>query len=683
MSTPIHVLFVADDYSFVSECITHLEPEGYTVEWLRVSEPDQAQAALDRGNWNTVIVDGDAIGIPVRDALNLVIAAGTGLPLIVITASDDDEWVLSLLRAGAGEVLGKGHLVKLGFIVARELDVVFRSRDWYHTLDELQAAVEAATVERLKAETIIAVIDAAISIQGTDYRIIYQNDAHRALAGDHLGEYCYAAMEGRSTPCSTCPMAQMLDDGKSHRGERVVAGAEGERIFEVTLSPFRDDSGVIIAGIELAQEITDRRRIEHSLWESERRFRETLEHSRLLAVCLDLEGTITFCNDFLLELTGWQRHELVGRNWFASFIPAGDCFGEIFRETLPKGEFPRHFENAILTRNGESRLISWNSTLLRNYQGEVNGISCIGEDVTSRRRAEDKVREQLRFIQILIDTIPNPIFYKDRDGIFLGCNRAFEQHVGLAREQIVGKTIFDLVPTDLANVFHKGDLALLAGKEIHIFESSVICADGTSHEMIFYEASFAFEDEAVGGIVGTLLDISERKKAEARLRFLGTHDILTGLHNRAYFDEELERFKHGRKFPISIIMADVDRLKFINDTLGHARGDELLKRTAAVLRRVFRVEDVVARVGGDEFSALLPLTDTRAARKTLKRIRTALAEHNAEHPCSPLSLSLGVATAEIPEQLMDVWQKADRNMYEDKLSRRGSPGTGSEPLPRE
>lgn len=114
-----------------------------------------------------------------------------------------------------------------------------------------------------------------------------------------------------------------------------------------------------------------------------------------------------------------------------------------------------------------------------------------------------------------------------------------------------------------------------------------------------------------GDIISIVRDITRRKAAEEKLRFSSNHDALTGLYNRAYFDEELGRINLGRKFPAIIMVADVDRLKEFNDRFGHAIGDELIRRAAAVLKEAFRFEDIVARIGGDEFCALLPETGTR------------------------------------------------------------------------
>jgi diguanylate cyclase (GGDEF)-like protein/PAS domain S-box-containing protein len=161
-------------------------------------------------------------------------------------------------------------------------------------------------------------------------------------------------------------------------------------------------------------------------------------------------------------------------------------------------------------------------------------------------------------------------------------------------------------------------------------------------------------------------DITERVQLVEELRHMSTHDILTGLYNRSFFEEEMARLERGRNFPISIMMADVDRLKETNDLHGHAAGDALLKRVAQVLTSAFRTEDVVARIGGDEFVVLLPATDEASAKVSQLRVRHIIQGNNAAHPQTPINISLGVGTAENTTPLSVVLKMADMNMYREK-----------------
>lgn len=164
-------------------------------------------------------------------------------------------------------------------------------------------------------------------------------------------------------------------------------------------------------------------------------------------------------------------------------------------------------------------------------------------------------------------------------------------------------------------------------------------------------------------------EISQRKLVEAALRQQSTHDSLTGLYNRTMFEQELARLELNKVTPVSIVVADVDDLKVINDLKGHAQGDELLRRTAKVLSSVFRSKDILARIGGDEFAVLLPGTDGTHVEQILNRIQTNLTENNAHYPELPIKLSLGAATTD-HGKLLDAFVTADKHMYANKALRK-------------
>lgn len=171
-------------------------------------------------------------------------------------------------------------------------------------------------------------------------------------------------------------------------------------------------------------------------------------------------------------------------------------------------------------------------------------------------------------------------------------------------------------------------------------------------------------------------EIAQRKNIEEQLRFQSIHDVLTGLYNRAFFEEELSRLEHGREFPVSIMVADVDDLKIVNDTQGHATGDELLRHTANILRAVFRTSDIIARIGGDEFAVLLARTDAPAIDQMVSRVQAKLIEQNGQCPNLPVRISLGSATAE-HGGLVQALAVADQSMYINKNARKLNTRPGS------
>jgi len=154
----------------------------------------------------------------------------------------------------------------------------------------------------------------------------------------------------------------------------------------------------------------------------------------------------------------------------------------------------------------------------------------------------------------------------------------------------------------------------------------------------------------------------EQNRMEETSRYLASGDALTGIYGRAYFEEEMVRLEREGKFPVSIVIADVDGKEVINNVQGEAAGNEILRLTALALRSCFRVKDVVARIGRDGFAVLLPGTDTATVKEVLKRIRYEVIAQNRTHRHLHLNPSLGAATAEKGDSLATTLKQAEREM---------------------
>lgn len=167
-------------------------------------------------------------------------------------------------------------------------------------------------------------------------------------------------------------------------------------------------------------------------------------------------------------------------------------------------------------------------------------------------------------------------------------------------------------------------------------------------------------------VLVSLVDITARKKAEAYLEYLGKHDSLTQLRNRAFYMDELNRLSRKGPWPVSVLVMDLNGLKQINDEHGHVAGDALLRRAGEVLGKVAAPQACVARTGGDEFAMLLPNTDERGAQATIDRIHSVLELNNQFYSGHKLSISIGMATCGASDQLEAALIRADRAMYVEK-----------------
>lgn len=170
------------------------------------------------------------------------------------------------------------------------------------------------------------------------------------------------------------------------------------------------------------------------------------------------------------------------------------------------------------------------------------------------------------------------------------------------------------------------------------------------------------------GRVSIFRDITKQKQYEKEVEHISFHDKLTGLYNRYYFEEELKRLDTKRQLPLSIIMADVDGLKYINDRFGHKKGNQLIITAAKILKNTCRKEDIIARWGGDEFIIFLPKTSDEGAQDIIDRLRKAYNIQKLDDRIN-ISISLGLSTKNrLSENIEDIIEKADKNMYKDKVS---------------
>lgn len=279
-------------------------------------------------------------------------------------------------------------------------------------------------------------------------------------------------------------------------------------------------------------------------------------------------------------------------------------------------------------------------------------------------------------LQTVIDAVPAPIFFKDEEGVYLGCNNAFEGFVGFSTRDIVGKTVYDVAPSHLADVYLKADRDLLEAGGQQVYETQVRFKDGSLRDIVFHKAVFARRDGSLGGLVGAMLDITERKRLEAELQRLATLDPLTGIYNRRSFmslaGRDLSRCRREGQ-PMSVLVVDIDYFKRINDEHGHAAGDAALVHIAAAMQATLRQHDIVARAGGEEFFVGLANADVAAAEQSAQRLCREIAVHAVpyEGRTIPVTASVGLAQClDGEEPIEGALKRADDAMYEAKRAGR-------------
>lgn len=295
------------------------------------------------------------------------------------------------------------------------------------------------------------------------------------------------------------------------------------------------------------------------------------------------------------------------------------------------------------------------------------------QTIQALQDSKDQLLDQLRFNQTLMDSIPAPVFFKDVEGRYLGCNAAYEAFTGIPADQLIGKTVYEIAPHDLADTYHAQDQDLFRHPGQQLYEGQVIFADGSRHDVIFRKNTFVNHIGQLSGLIGVMLDITERKRMEEQIKHMAQHDTLTGLPNRNLLQDRYQQCsrraeREQRQF--AILMMDLDGFKTVNDRLGHDQGDQLLRKVAQRLTQCIRKTDTLCRLGGDEFIMLLEdLRQSEDARRVAELVLWTLSQPFTLEPegVAQIGVSIGISLYPTDGVTLEALLKgADLAMYRAK-----------------
>ncbi|MEQ1913906.1 MAG: EAL domain-containing protein [Sideroxydans sp.] len=415
-----------------------------------------------------------------------------------------------------------------------------------------------------------------------------------------------------------------------------------------------------------------------ALRESEERLLMTLQNAPDAVFITEKDGRISYVNDNVVTLLGYERIELYRMSVFDLVPPDWrDTYRRVGQQIV---QGPRQvLDIRLVSKTGQKIPLELNAVLLPN--GRVYG-AC--RDIRERKKIEASLKASLAFTETLVQALPLPIFYKNAEGRYTGCNKQFCDFLGKDKIDIVGKTVFEISPQKLAADYRDKDLDLLQeGVDEQVYESNVKRGDGELRDVIFHKAKLTDGSGKTVGIIGAIWDMTERKAMENKMHDLAFYDPLTRLPNRRLLLERTQQAltvstRNGRYG--ALMLLDLDDFKKLNDSQGHDVGDLLLCEVAKRLQTVIREGDTVARLGGDEFVVVLESLSTvdeeaaKQAEVVAEKIRIGLSKpYDLGAVPHQTSSSIGVALFRGHLESKDALLKhADIAMYQAKHAGRNA-----------
>jgi diguanylate cyclase (GGDEF)-like protein/PAS domain S-box-containing protein len=322
----------------------------------------------------------------------------------------------------------------------------------------------------------------------------------------------------------------------------------------------------------------------------------------------------------------------------------------------------------VRCKNGEDRIVRMKNLALREGRHFL-----AYEDLTERLRFERKLEEDKKWYQTIFESSGDAVFIMTESAV-VECNeRTLELFGCESYEEIVGHSPWSFSPAS------QPDGSLSRRKARRYIQAALQGKAARYHwkfrrkEGTLFDAEISMSRIIVGEqayLLAAVRDVSKQKEYERKLRHLSFHDLLTGLNNRNYFEQEMKRLEQEGESDIGVIVTDVDGLKFVNDALGHDSGDRLLRSVASILRRTFRSRDIIARIGGDEFAVLMPEAEEEEVEKAVQSFRDAVDAYNAGNPHLPMTVSVGCAVHKAGRlDLQELYKEADSHIYREKLNR--------------
>ena len=392
----------------------------------------------------------------------------------------------------------------------------------------------------------------------------------------------------------------------------------------------------------------------------------TLDNLPFNVWCKDINGKYVVANQSFANETAHSKDDIIGKTCYDLFPKDfADLYNAKDQSVMTTG-FTESFEAKL-----EDKIYREFKKPVRDASDNIIGITGYSWDINQDKKIQDALNESERSKGVLLANLPGMAYRSDfeYDLSMLFVSEGCYNLTGYTAEELLRKTpsYYDLILPGYKQTLLKKWKEALPSNCFTTDEYPIMTASGEvkwvweQYQEVYDENQNAIATE------GLIIDVTARKLAEEKITYLSYHDQLTGLYNRRFYEEECRRLDNPRNLPITVVMADINGLKLVNDAFGHLAGDELIRKMADTFRRECRADDIIARIGGDEFVILMPGTDAKKAKKIIERISAAIALENiGDIVCSA---SFGWKTKRRSEDvLQQIYSMAENQMYRHKLS---------------
>lgn len=586
--------------------------------------------------------------------------------------------------AGAIEIIRDSNFYIHTNLAAREAQMALEAA--YHQIaaqeeelrqqfDELEytTAVQQESVRRFR--TIMEGVQLATFICDLNFNLLFVNDYALTLTGWNREEVVSQPYLERFFPDEFRErVVRWINEALSavntvKHGFAPLLTRDGEyRYIDWDATQLFNANGELEGLAIVGSNVTDRVLVEEELRRQLNYTQTMIDNLNEMFYTFDLDINLTFINKKSQEILGFSPEELIGKTLSPGMVDSEDFewIRNEVKQRLTTGE-PSSYVLPWLHRDGHKIYLKINSTAIWD-NGHIVGGMVLADDITEDIKRSEALRTKEQNLRRITDNMQDLISEFNNNGEMIYWSPSHYRFLGYSEKEMAAMTFHQLVhPDDFEKAIEVKNRILITGKPF-VSEQRVQRADGV---YIWTETlgNPVIEDGELVGIVLCTRDITTRKKLEYELRYLGTHDVLTALYNRTYFEEQMVKMEYDLDSNIGVMISDLDGLKLVNDTLGHVAGDQALKSTATILNLCFPPPCVVARVGGDEFAVLVPQTNLTALEESAQTVQQFIRDYNNLNPHLPISLSIGTAIwKNRSRSLKEVYKEADNNMYRFKLN---------------